>query len=303
MQPHDAGERLRGQHILASPVRERVGVRHRDRRRPQPCQQRVQAGPGRAEARATAVIGVTARELRVDGGIEVACMLGAQDQRRRHDRIEHGRANAPGVATQVLERDARAVRHADEVDGLDAERRADRLEVRDIVARGVEARIGVAEFTETAPGQVARDRGVGHVERERRFVADRLRAVQPVRATRAALIDQDHVALPQDRVESRREHRERFELRLARDAGQEHHGVRRRRLRRTRHPRDGEFDASPVRVRAVLGHAQGCATRGERGGLPGCGERARRELQRAERKARAVSGGRTHGQGNAAREA
>ncbi len=71
-----------------------------------------------------------------------ACSL-PRTRRRRHDGIEHDCADRRGMATQVFERHARAVRNADQVELRDAQRTAHVFEVGNVRAGRIGADVDV----------------------------------------------------------------------------------------------------------------------------------------------------------------
>ena len=211
-------------------------------------------------------------------------MLGAEREIGRHHAVQHDGARVRRIAAQVFLRHARAVRNAEQVDLLHAERLAHRLEVGHAVARRVVARVGIE--LRQAVAREAREPFRAEVLR----LAERVRAglvatAQRVRIAGAALVDEDHVALAQHLAERALRGRIRLASALARAAGDHEHGIGLGLLRLARHPGDRELDPAAIGRGAVLRHFQRRASRIDGGGLQLGGERAGLELERAEARA------------------
>ena len=95
-------------------------------------------------------------------------------------------------------RDARAVRHAVDVPLLDAERRAHALEILHGHRRRIEARVVVELARRSASTTRSSSSARGRIERQ---VVGHLAGEALGRAARAALIDEDEVAVAARRLE------------------------------------------------------------------------------------------------------
>ena len=289
IEPHHAGDVGGGQECLrgARPSVDR-DTRTRCGCARNPASNASSCRAWRTETFATHGIGFAAREVLVDHVLEVTGVLGAEDQFGRHHRVQHHGARAVWVPAQVLERNPRPVRNAHEVVPRYAERRADRLEVCDVIAGRIEARIrrrlqltrhrsasaraapgstGSAVSTASAPGQ---SRGL--------------------RSPGAALVDQDHVALAQHAMKRGRDLRKSLAGRIAPDRRPASRPDRSRAAcptPRCGHPA-GRLDAPTVGPAAVLRHSQRAALCRHRGRQPRLGKRARLERDRARRRDTAV---------------
>ncbi len=151
----------------------------------------------RREPRAALRVGRAAREDLLERALRLACDVGPERERRRHDAVEHERAHALGVLAQVMLRDARAVRHAVDVPRLDAEGDTDALEVANGHGRRIEARV-VVELRDAGVDDARERLGGRRVERQ---VVGHLAGEPFGRPARAALIDEDQVAVAPRRLE------------------------------------------------------------------------------------------------------
>ncbi len=211
----------------------------------------------------------------------------------RHHAVEHNRASAVRVSPQVLERHARAVRDADEVDLLGTDRGPNRLEVEHRVAGGVEPRVGI-QAGEATLGEPTAGRRIA----ERVLVGARfgLRAGELVRPPGAALVHQHHVALAQDVAEGSGRDRKGLERRLAGTTREHEHRVRPGTLRATGHERQRELDLAARRSRTVLRHREPRAIGGDGGRRARRRQRAGLERQRPKVAVHRTGGGCSAGQ-------
>ena len=199
-QPRDV---RRTQAFFLHLARRRVAILHQRRFGAQLDHQRVEAIARIAERlRATRRLRALA-ELQVERGFEIAREVVAEVDRIRRDRIEHDRARVLRITHRVLLCDARAVGHAHQVDLRRTDRLAHRVEIADRIGRRVEAQVRLACELVAA---LDRHRARGF----RRFVGigrtriDRIGrglvlivelALQRIRLARAALVDQEDVAV------------------------------------------------------------------------------------------------------------
>ena len=208
-------------------------------------------------------------------------MLGTEDQFGRHHGVQHHGARAVRMPAQVFERNTRPVRNTHEVVLRYAERRADRLEVCDVIAGRVEARIRRRpQLTQTLFGEFARYSWLDQVSRLDGFGPW---AVERVRSPGAALVDQDHVALAQHAMKRGGDLRKSLQGGLPRAAGQHHDRVGLGPLARRRDAGDLQVDRATVGPAAVLRHSQRAALCRHGGWQPRLGKRAWLELDRARR--------------------
>ena len=207
-------------------------------------------------------------------------MLIAKGQARRHDGIEHDRPDRRGVATQVFEPYARAVRNSDQVELRDSQRTAHVLEVGNVRAGRIGANVDVRpEFLQAVGRQSARLVDTRGIEKSQRLIVQRPGTFQWIRSAGAALVHEQHVTLAQNFAKRGVDGWKGFEGRLAGAAGQHDDRVPGRGLRRARHPGDREIELAAVRAGAIFCNPQRCAARGYGLRLPGLRQRAGRKHQ------------------------
>ena len=185
------------------------------------------------------------------------------------------------MAPEIMLREARAVRAADEVDALGADRLAHLVEVAHGVLRRVVARVAVdRREAGTEPlGEALGGRDfLGHALVAAAFVF----ALELVRAAGAALVHQDHVTLLQHAPESRGDRGIGLERGLAGAAGEEEHRIGLGPRGRALHERDAERDLPAGRRVRVLRHLEVGALGLEHARLELLLEVAGLELERAE---------------------
>ena len=178
-----------------------------------------------------------------------------------HDAVEDHAAHVLREAPQVLLRDARAVGGGVEIDAPVAERGAHALEVRDRQGGGVEGDVGAG----AERGQAALRTGGDVGETGAREAGGVVRAVEPVRAAGAALVEEHDVALAADARKHRCDRGVERGGRSARAAGEHEHGIGRGAAADGGHPRHAQGDVPPGRPCRVFGHLQRAALRGQHG--------------------------------------
>ena len=195
---------------------------------------------------------------------DAGLLIGAGRGVGRVHRVDHGRADALGMAAQHLERDRRPVRHAEQIPLFDAERVA---QVGDVVgcgggvigvevdALGHQVGAAVGQHLAEAFGLLARwRRGAEDLPDE----LDLRRAVEARgRLPRATLVEHDHVAAPAEvlleEAPGRRPPHATGPAREVDDRVGERIG------RRAADDRDREGDVAAPRMRPVDGHGEHAA--------------------------------------------
>ena len=169
------------------------------------------------------------REERVERGLVVGRRGRGQGHVGRRDAVEHAAPHVRRELALVLERDARAVRRADEVDALGTERRAHGVEVLHRDRRREESEVARGgNVRQLQKRVVALHRepelalGIGLIRE--RLLAD-LRTLQRRRSPGAALIDEDDVAPVVESREERHRRRGDRDRALPRAAGQQENRV------------------------------------------------------------------------------
>ena len=194
-----------------------------------------------------------------------------------------------GIAARVVLRHARAIGIAVEIDALVSEQHAHRVEIAHRDTGRVHAQVGLLRELVAALDVGRADFDFVEALEE---VLVAVIAVEAMRTARAALVDENDVAIAAHAIERARRRGVQIHGRCARPAGDQEQRIGFLVEADRRHARDEQIDLPSVRLLVVLRHRDACALGGQR-------QHARRMFEPAgfERELR----GQTFGRGHAAK--